>query len=89
MLPRHSQALYLVQRIRDEAHRFGITAHRKRRTKLGLASQLDAVPGIGPARRKQLLKHFGSLDKIRQASLEELKEVLPANAAEAIKAHLE
>jgi len=89
MLPRHSPALYLVQRIRDEAHRFGITAHRKKRTKLGLASQLDAVPGIGPARRKLLLKHFGSLDKIREASLEELKTVVPANAAEAIKAHLE
>ncbi len=89
LLPRHSQALYLVQRIRDEAHRFGITAHRKRRTKLGMASQLDAVPGIGPARRKLLLKHFGSVDKIRQASLEELKEVIPENAAQAVKAHLE
>ena len=89
MLPRHSQALYLVQRIRDEAHRFGITAHRKRRTKLGLASQLDSVPGIGPARRKQLLKHFGSIDKIRDASLEELRAVLPSNAAEAVKAHLD
>ena len=89
MLPRHSQALYLVQRIRDEAHRFGITAHRKKRTKLGLASQLEAVPGIGPARRKLLLKHFGSVDKIREASLEELKEVLPENAAQAIKAHLD
>ncbi|HEX8990814.1 MAG TPA: excinuclease ABC subunit UvrC [Anaerolineales bacterium] len=89
LLPRHSQALYLVQRVRDEAHRFGITAHRKKRTKLGMASQLDAVPGIGPARRKLLLKHFGSLDKIRGASLEELKEVLPENAAQAIKAHLE
>ncbi len=89
LLPRHSQALYLVQRIRDEAHRFGITAHRKKRTKLGLASQLESVPGIGPARRKMLLKHFGSMDKIRQASLEELKAVLPENAAQAIKAHLE
>jgi excinuclease ABC subunit C len=89
MLPRHSQALYLLQRIRDEAHRFGITAHRKKRTKLGLASQLETVPGIGPVRRKQLLKHFGSIDKIKEASLEELKEVVPADAAEAIKAHLE
>src|SRR5512135_1678389 len=89
ILPRHSQALYLLQRIRDEAHRFGITAHRKKRTKLGLASQLESVPGIGPARRKLLLKHFGSIDKIRQASLEELKEVLPESAAQAIKAHLE
>jgi excinuclease ABC subunit C len=89
LLPRHSQALYLLQRIRDEAHRFGITAHRKRRTKLGLASQLEAVPGIGPSRRKLLLKHFGSMDKIRNASLEELKAVIPESAAQAIKAHLE
>ena len=89
MLPRHSQGLYLVQRIRDEAHRFGITAHRKKRQKLGMASQLDSIPGIGPTRRKALLKHFGSVDKIRGASLEELKAVVPENAAHAIKAHLE
>jgi len=91
MLPRHSQGLYLVQRIRDEAHRFGITAHRKRRSKLGMASQLDAIPGIGPARRKSLLKHFGSVDKIREASLEELTNIdgMTTAAAQAIKAHLE
>ena len=89
MLPRHSQGLYLVQRIRDEAHRFGITAHRKKREKLGMASILDSIPGIGPSRRKALLKHFGSVDKIRGASIEELKAVVPENAAHAIKAHLE
>ena len=91
ILPRHSQGLYLVQRIRDEAHRFGITAHRARRSKQGLASQLDSIPGIGPARRKALLKHFGSLDKIREASLEELSALkgMNAGAAESIKAHLE
>ncbi|MBP6177881.1 MAG: excinuclease ABC subunit UvrC [Anaerolineales bacterium] len=91
LLPRHSQGLYLVQRIRDEAHRYGITAHRNRRSKLGLASQLDAIPGIGPSRRKALLKHFGSMDKIRQAGLEELAAVqgMNMNAAESIKAHLE
>jgi excinuclease ABC subunit C len=88
-LPRHSQGLYLLQRIRDEAHRYGITAHRKKRQKLGMASQLDAIPGIGPARRKTLLKHFGSVDKIRAASLEELKSVVPEDAAHSIKAHLE
>ena len=88
MLPRHSPALYLLQRIRDEAHRYGITAHRKKRTALGLASQLDALPGIGPARRKALLKHFGSLDAIRQATVEELKAVVPENAARSIKTHL-
>jgi len=89
ILPRHSQGLYLVQRIRDEAHRFAITAHRKRRSKLGLASQLDSIPGIGPARRKALLKYFGSVDKIKQASLEELTTVVPISAAESIKANLE
>lgn len=89
ILPRHSQGLYLVQRIRDEAHRYGITAHRKKRTKLGMASQLDSIPGIGPTRRKSLLKHFGSIDKIREASLDELKAVVPENAAQSIKAHLE
>ncbi|HOD06285.1 MAG TPA: helix-hairpin-helix domain-containing protein, partial [Anaerolineaceae bacterium] len=72
MLPRHSQGLYLVQRIRDEAHRFAITAHRKARTRQGLASRLDSIPGIGPARRKQLLQRFGSLEGIQQASLEDL-----------------
>jgi excinuclease ABC subunit C len=91
MLPRHSQALYLVQRIRDEAHRYGITAHRARRSKQGLASQLDAIPGIGPTRRKALLKHFGSMDKIREATIDELAAVkgMNGNAAESIKAHLE
>jgi excinuclease ABC subunit C len=89
LLPRHSQALYLVQRIRDEAHRYGITAHRKKRQKLGMASQLDAIPGIGPARRKALLKHFGSVDKIREATVEELRAVVPEDAANSIKAHLE
>ncbi|MBI5965286.1 MAG: excinuclease ABC subunit UvrC [Chloroflexi bacterium] len=91
LLPRHSQGLYLVQRIRDEAHRFGITAHRARRSKQGLASQLDSIPGIGPARRKALLKHFGSMDKIREASIEDLAAVKGMNisAAESVKAHLE
>ncbi len=90
-LPRHSQALYLVQRIRDEAHRFAIIAHRQRRAKQGLASALDSIPGIGPARRKSLLKHFGSVDKIREASVVELTAapgITPA-LAESVKAHLE
>jgi excinuclease ABC subunit C len=89
MLPRHSQALYLVQRIRDEAHRYGITAHRKKRQKIGMASQLDSIPGIGPTRRKALLKHFGSVDKIREASIEELRVVVPEDVANSIRAHLE
>ena len=65
LLPPGSQGLFLVQRIRDEAHRFAITAHREKRSKLAVASELDAVPGIGPARRKALLKHFGSLEAVR------------------------
>jgi excinuclease ABC subunit C len=91
MLPRHSQGLYLVQRIRDEAHRFAITAHRARRSKQGMASVLDAIPGVGPARRKSLLKHFGSVDKIRDATVVELTAVPGINAvlAETIKASLE
>lgn len=91
MLPRHSQGLYLVQRIRDEAHRFGITAHRARRTKQGMASQLDSIPGIGPARRKALILHFGSVNKIRTASLDELANVagISKAVAESIKAHLD
>jgi excinuclease ABC subunit C len=91
LLPRHSQGLYLVQRIRDEAHRYGITAHRKKRSKLGLASQLDSIPEIGPTRRKALLKHFGSMDKIKEASIEELMAVKGMNetAAKNVKAHLE
>ncbi|MCI0556800.1 MAG: excinuclease ABC subunit UvrC [Anaerolineae bacterium] len=89
MLPRHSQGLYLIQRIRDEAHRYGITAHRKKRQKLGMASQLDSIPGIGPARRKALLKHFGSIDKIREASVQDLRAIVPEETAQSIKEHLE
>jgi excinuclease ABC subunit C len=91
LLPRHSQGLYLVQRIRDEAHRFAITAHRSRRTKQGMASALDALPGIGPVKRRSLLKHFGSVDKIRDATVVELTAVQGINKplAESIKAHLE
>ena len=91
LLPRGSQGLFLVQRIRDEAHRFAITAHRKRRNKIGLASRLDAVPGIGPARRKALLNHFGSIDNIKQASLKALTDVPGINeqVAENIKSYLE
>ena len=91
LLPRHSQALYLVQRIRDEAHRFAITAHRARRGKQGMASVLDSIPGIGPVKRRALLKHFGSVDGIRQASVVELTAVPGINQtlAEGIKAQLE
>jgi excinuclease ABC subunit C len=74
-LPRNSQGLYLMQRIRDEAHRFAITAHRKMRKKERLVSRLDQIPGIGSARKKELLKTFGSLDGVRKASVEDLSKV--------------
>jgi len=90
-LARHSQGLYLIQRIRDEAHRFAITAHRKRRQKLGLASRLDLIPGIGPARRKALLQKFGSIKGIMEASAEEISEIkgITIEKAQSIKVQLE
>ncbi|HEY64982.1 MAG TPA: excinuclease ABC subunit UvrC [Caldilineae bacterium] len=90
ILPRGSDALHLVQRIRDEAHRFAITHQRTRRRKSTLASALDGIPGIGPKRRQALLRRFGSLEAIRQASLEELAAVPGMNraAAQQLKAHL-
>ncbi len=72
ILPRTSEGLYLLQRIRDEAHRFAITHHRSRRSKTMVESLLDDVAGLGEVRRKTLLKHFGSLRKLRAASVEEL-----------------
>lgn len=75
ILPRQSQGFYMLQRVRDEAHRFAITSHRKLRTKEGLASRLDAIPGIGPARRKLLLDHFGSIPDIQEAKIEELAAI--------------
>jgi excinuclease ABC subunit C len=72
VLPRTSQALYLVQRIRDEAHRFAITYHRKVRAKAGIRSALDAIPGVGPKRKKALLRKFGSLKAVREAGVEEI-----------------
>jgi excinuclease ABC subunit C len=83
MLPRHSPGLYLLQRIRDEAHRFAITAHRNRRSKAGLASTLDAVPGIGPVKRRRLLTQFGSIEAIKQASIDELTAVPGITQADA------
>jgi excinuclease ABC subunit C len=74
-LPRNSQALFLVQRIRDEAHRFAITAHRKKRIKNRLVSKLDQIPGIGPSRKKALLIRFGSLEGVTKAKVEELRQL--------------
>lgn len=88
ILDRRSQALYLVQRVRDEAHRFAITTHRNQRTKLGMASKLETIPGIGPSKRKALLKAFGnSINAIKAASIEELTQVkgITPQIAETIK----
>ncbi len=75
ILPRSSEGLYLLQRVRDEAHRFAITYHRQKRGKAATASALDDVPGLGPARRKALLKHFGSVRKLSAGSIEEIAAV--------------
>jgi len=75
VLPRASQGLYLLQRVRDEAHRFAIAAHRKRRSKGMTASVLDDVPGLGPARRQALLDAFGSVRRLRQATVDEVAAV--------------
>ena len=75
ILPRRSQGLFLMQRVRDEAHRFALSHHRIRRRKLGIASQLDAVSGVGPAKRKALLDVFGSIDAIRAASEDDIARV--------------
>jgi len=82
--------LYLLQRVRDEAHRFAITAHRKRRSRQGLASSLEKIPGIGPARRQELLKKFKTIQNIREASLEELSQTpkITLKIAQSIKNHL-
>ena len=75
ILPRNSQALYLLQQIRDEAHRFAITYHRQQRSKRMRASVLDSIPGLGPTRRTDLVKHFGSVKKLKEAREEQIAEV--------------
>lgn len=89
ILPRTSEGLYLLQRVRDESHRFAITHHRERRSKAMVESVLDAVPGLGQVRRKTLLNHYGSLRKLRGASAEEIARlpgVGPATAAAIVEA---
>jgi len=75
IMPRTSEGLYLLQRVRDEAHRFAITYHRKKRSAALTTSELDDVPGLGPARRAALLRHFGSVKKIAGASVDEITEL--------------
>jgi excinuclease ABC subunit C len=87
ILPRTSEALYLLQRVRDEAHRFAITYHRQKRSTSMLVSMLDDVPGLGESRRKALMKEFGSLKRLRAATVEELMAVpgIGRRTAEAVQ----
>ena len=90
VLARNSQALFLVQRTRDEAHRFAITYHKQLRSKRGIASAMDSVPGIGPKRKRLLLRRFGSVKAIREAPVEELAAVpgMTRRLAEKLKEYL-
>jgi excinuclease ABC subunit C len=90
ILPRTSEGLYLLQRLRDEAHRFAITFHRQRRSKAMTSSALDGIPGLGPGRQKALLRHFGSVKRLREASADDLTSVrgIGPALAETIAAHL-
>jgi len=87
IFPRTSEALYLLQRLRDEAHRFAITYHRAKRSKSMIVSALDDIPGLGQTRRKALIRHFGSVAKVRRADIEELTAVpgIGRSTAEAIR----
>ncbi len=91
VLPKGSQGLFLLQRVRDEAHRFAITAHRKQRTKTGIASRLDSIAGVGPAKRKALLGKFGSIQNILNASIDDLSSIpgISESLAHSIKTQLE
>ncbi|MDN5759356.1 MAG: helix-hairpin-helix domain-containing protein, partial [Tomitella sp.] len=75
ILPRTSEGLYLLQRVRDEAHRFAITYHRSKRSRRMTASALDGIPGLGEVRRTALVRHFGSLARLREATVEEMTQV--------------
>jgi excinuclease ABC subunit C len=89
VIDRHSQAFYLLERVQDEVHRYAITFHRQTRKKTGLSSVLDEIPGIGPARRKLLLSHFGSVRAIREADMAVFRELgFGENLAKTIKDHL-
>ncbi|MDH3605945.1 MAG: excinuclease ABC subunit UvrC [Acidimicrobiia bacterium] len=83
-IPRGEEALYLLQRVRDEAHRFAITYHRKLRGKRMVDSILDDVPGVGATRKKALLREFGSLKRLREASIDQIGEVVPRNVASSV-----
>jgi excinuclease ABC subunit C len=87
-LPRDEPALLLLERIRDESHRFAVSRHRRRRSARTLSSALDSLPGVGPRRRKALLQRFGSLRGVQEASLEALREALGEKVGERVHGHL-
>ena len=87
VFPRSSEGLYLLQRLRDEAHRFAVTYHRKKRAATATASALDGIPGLGPARQKALLARFGSVARVRAATVEQLQEVQGVGPALAATIH--
>lgn len=87
VLDRRSPVLRLIQQIRDESHRFAITFHRQRRARRQTSSELSQIAGIGPRTTRKLLSHFGSLARVRAASLDDLKAVITRPQAEAVKRH--
>jgi excinuclease ABC subunit C len=88
ILPKGSEALFLIQRLRDEAHRFAITYHRKVRSKEMFQSSLDSIPGVGPKTKKKLLSHFGSIKRIKAAALSDLASVVGEKIAKGIKENI-
>src|SRR6185312_1404794 len=87
VLDRRSPVLHLIQKVRDESHRFAVAYHRKRREMRDRTSEIDAIPGVGPRTRQRLLEHFGSVRGIRQASPDALTAVVSAAVAQKIRAH--
>jgi excinuclease ABC subunit C len=86
-LSKESPALLLIQRIRDEAHRFAVTFHRQSRTRRDLRSEIDQIAGVGPRRRKALLTAFGSVAGVRRATREDLARIVGPRCADAVLAH--
>ena len=84
IFPRNSEALYLFQRIRDEAHRFAVSYHTKIRSKRVKRSELEQIVGIGPDTRKKLIKHFGSLNELRQASVDQISPIVGPSKAKKV-----
>ncbi len=87
VLPKNSQALFLLQRIRDEVHRYSVTYHRQLRGKNATLSVLDTIPGIGQTRRRELLKFFGSVDRLKHASIDEIANAPAMNKRVAASVH--